>query len=1344
MSQKKIGAKIVIDGEQEFRSALLNSKNALKQFDSELKLVTAQFKNNEQSMEALRAKQAVYQKQQQELAKQSKLLVDQIQKANVEYKKAAEVQEQQAAKVKKLEKALEEAKKEYGDSADEVKDLERELSDANQEYDRQQRAIDQLSNKITKWNTDLNRTQTELIQTDDALKDTNVAIENYDDNLERADGETKKFGITMGSAAENTESLRISLGSLVSAQVVVDVLRNCARAITEVASAAVNVGMEFEASMSNVEALSGASGDALERLGNKAREMGAKTIYSASESADAFSYMALAGWDVEQMLQGIEPVLNLAAAANMDLAETSDIVTDYITAFGLKASDAAHFSDAMAKAMSTSNTTVELLGESYKNCAATCGSMGIAMEDVTAVLATMANAGVKGGEAGTALNAILTRLATNTSKCGDALEEYGIQVYDAEGNMNSISSILNGLAEVWDDMSQKEQAALAKTIAGVRQYSKFQTIMIGVSEAAKEGGQSFDDYAEALRNCDGAAEAMAKTMQDNLQGDITILKSALEGLGIATEGVFDDTFRDAVQGATNAVARLEREVSNGNLGVSLNRLGDSIGTLTRNLLDAGEKALPGFIDGLTWIIENLDSLDDAVMSIVASFAAYKVATFAATVATEGFTLALSVNPYGAIAVALTALTAAVVSYAKAISDTSNYVTEEGEETRKFTDDLSALNAKLQESSEARANEISQMESQATAAQKLVAELYNEETTQNRRAQIISELRSIYPQLNIEVDKQGKLIGSTRQELEKYIDASLRAAKVEAAKEHLTEIAKEQFEAEQKLVEVAKQREDAVLDLNKAQKESQNYNIQDRGWGSADFNMGLGLQTLIDQTKATATVGAAQEALDNLDGEIAELRGHSAELGEEYQKTLDYIGENEPIDNAAQSAQDLAEAEKEVYAVSEELEKEFNDLYESIEKSISSSLDLTNKWAQEWKTSTSDMTSNIQSQIEGIQNWEENFALLADNAQVNLDQRVLKYLADMGTEGAGLVQELVNTLEKSPDELQDFSDKMAEYLTLESTAAATITDSYESAVKEGTSRAKAAADKGLNEVTSVAEQRGQEFAETMARAGSNASSDFKSGLDNGTDDVQEAAQAMGETVSNTVNESMGREQGRNAGAEYDAGIAEAFEDGQAKRAAEENANGIYEAFAKKLTAEAGNSIGNAFMGSMVTIVQTKGSELISQANEIAAQIRAILDAAAAYTPAMPGAGGEGGNIPGHADGLSYVPYDNYLARLHQGERVLTKEENEEYTKATKENVGSVQNPKFASAESNIMKMYGQTYEAIDRLGQAIAQNSEGINPVSVNVELFGEARDIFKVVNDQNTQMINATGYHALA
>ena len=1269
MSQKKIGAKIVIDGEQEFRSALQQSKNALKEFDSELKLVSAQFKNNERSMDALKAKQAVYQKQQQELAKQSKILVEQIKKANEAYKKAEDAQTKQVEKIRRIEQALEKAKKEYGDSSDEVKELERELSDANDEYEKQERQITSLSNKITKWNTDLNKTQTELVQTDRALDETNEAIENFDEGMEDAESETKKFGITMNNASEGTDKLKVSLGSLVSAQVVVDVLRNCARAIKEVAEAALDVGMKFESSMSNVEALSGASGDSLERLAEKAKEMGSQTIYSASESADALSYMALAGWNVEQMLEGIEPVLSLAAAANMDLAEASDIVTDYITAFGLKAEDAAHFSDAMATAMSTSNTTVELLAESYKNCAATCGSMGIAMEDATAVLATMANAGVKGGEAGTALNTILTRIATNTKGAADALKKYGIDVYDpVSGNMNELSSILNGLGDIWGDLSDKEQAALAKTVAGVSQYSRFQTIMLGVSKAAKEGGQSFDDYAKALRNCDGAAEAMAKTMQDNLAGDITILKSALEGLGIATEGVFDDAFRTAVQGATDSVSRLERAVSKGDLGVSLAALGDSVAKLTEDLMQSAEDALPGFIDGLTWMINNIDYLNAGIQTAVVGFASYKIATLAATVATEGFTVALNLNPIGLLATAIAATVAGLAAYAHAEHEAANATTESTRATNAFLEKQQGVIDSLDDSAQKRADEITTMDAQAAAAKRLVAELFNENTSQERRALVVSQLKEIYPQLNVAVDEHGKIIGASKEKIDQYIESSLKLAKVEAAREHLSEIAADQFKAEIAL-------EETKAEVRKKSAETRELYTKKFAEGNKQIiETTEGAVSVLTQEGRTAVAAYNQSknGLNELIDKQKEEKEKVEELGEEYNRTMEYINNNAPIDEAAASMDEMARAEAEVVTITEDMQKEFDDLYDAIQKSVSSSLDLTKKWSQDWSTSTTDMTENVKSQIEGIQNWSENFDTLANNAEVQIDQRVMKYLADMGTEGAGLVQQLVDTLKASPEELEEWSSTMAQYLTLEDSVAAEITESYKTCVLEGV-RGAAEAISTNNELTEATDALAEDFGESMKEVGTTGATALQEGFEEASGDVSDSAKELGESVVKGITDQTGEkgEKIGKIGEDSDEALAEALENGKAVEAARTAAQTMYENMNTILSEDAGYGIGERFMGGLGSAIDALGEQVIAAAQAAADEARRILNS----IPQGPGGGG-GPEIPGHALGLDYVPYDNYIARLHEGERVLTKEENAEYTAL----VGAAKAPSFDYIQS----------------------------------------------------------------
>ena len=1315
MAAKKIGAKIVIDGEQEFRAALNQSKTALKEFDSEMKLVTAQFKNNEKSMESLKQKQAIYQKQQAELTKQSKLLVEQIKKADEAYKKAAEAQSQQAEKIKKLEKALEEAKKEYGESAEEVQQLERELADANSEYDRQERQITSLSNKISKWNTDLNKTQTELVETDRALDETNDAIEHYDENIEEAGEETKKFGITMNSAGEGTEKLRISLGSLVSAQVVVDVLRNCAQAIKEVASAALEVGTKFESSMSKVAALSGASGDQLARLSEKAKEMGASTIYSASESADAFSYMALAGWKVEDMLEGIGPVLNLAASAQMDLAEASDIVTDYITAFGLKAEDAAHFSDAMATAMSTSNTTVQLLGESYKNVAATCGSMGIAMEDATAVLATMANAGVKGGEAGTALNAILTRLATNTKGAGDKLEEYGVKVYDASGKMNSISSILNGLADVWETLSQQEQAALAKTIAGTNQYSKFQTIMLGVSQAAKEGGMSFDDYAESLRNCEGAAEKMANTMQDNLAGDITMLKSALEGLGIATEGVFDDAFREAVQGATDSVSQLERAISKGDLGVSLSQLGDAIAEMTANLMDAAEDALPGFIDSLTWIVKNVDFIGAGITTLVSGLAAYKVATLAATIATEGFTVALNLNPYVLAATAVATLTVGLFKYSDAAQKAMEADTEATRATNQYLDAHRLLMDNLDDSAKKRQDEISTIDAQAAASRKLSDELFKETTSNERRAAIVAELKEVYPKLNIAVSEQGEVIGATKAQLDGYIESSMKMAKVEAAREHLTEIAKEQFEAEMELAEA----KDKV-----AEKTQEVADAQAEATAEAQKHTDMNGELVEVYTREDEALRQAKEGLDNLTNAQSEAEQKVADLGEEYQRTMDYIGDNAPLDNAAASTEALGQSELEVVQITEELQKEFDELYESISKSVESSLDLTKKWTQDWGTSTSDMTTNIQSQIDGIKNWSENFGTLADNAEVQIDQRVLKYLADMGTDGAGLVQELVDTLQKSPEQLQGWSDKMAEYLTLEDSVAAEITDSYVTAVTDAMDGAAEAVTEGSSTITSATEEMANGLKSALEDSGVDAAfeetgkslgDNLGKGISSSQSQVSDAANTVVEEAAKKADSK--KQQFKDAGTNANKAVGEGIKSKTAEENAKEMAKGVYDAVASVLTAESGYEIGAKWMQGLADAINEKANAAIEAAAAAAAKAKDALN------------GGGGG--------------DN-----NKGEK---KEEN----KGGEKNKGgaktnSMSTPNFttlnndsANRASLLSAGYSPLVDSISNLGSSLSRSMNN-GTTQVNVELYGDAKDIFNVVRNQNTKQVSATGYNALA
>lgn len=297
-------------------------------------------------------------------------------------------------------------------------------------------------------------------------------------------------------------------------------------AIAGVGAIAIKTTSDFDSSMSNVSAISGATGDDLQKLRDKAREMGAQTKFSASESADAMSYMAMAGWKTDEMLNGISGVMSLAAASGEDLAKTSDILTDGLTAFGLKAEESGRMADVMASASSNANTNVSLLGESYKYCASTAGAMGFSLEDVTESLGLMANAGVKGSQAGTTLKNAMINLAKPTDAMAGVMEKYGISLTNTDGSMKSWNEIVGDLRNSLGGLSEAEQTSAVATLFGKEATAG----MLAVINAAPEDVEKLNT---AINNSTGSAEKMADTMNNNLAGKITILKSQLQELAIS-------------------------------------------------------------------------------------------------------------------------------------------------------------------------------------------------------------------------------------------------------------------------------------------------------------------------------------------------------------------------------------------------------------------------------------------------------------------------------------------------------------------------------------------------------------------------------------------------------------------------------------------------------------------------------------------------------------------------------------------------------------------------------------------------------------------------------------------
>ena len=312
----------------------------------------------------------------------------------------------------------------------------------------------------------------------------------------------------------------------------------------------INTQKDFEAAMSQVQAVSEADSDELEQLTKKAEEMGATTKFTATDSAEAFNYMAMAGWKTEDMLDGISGIMQLAAAANEDLGTTSDIVTDALTAFGLKASDAGMFSDVLAAASSNANTNVSMMGETFKFAASMAGSLGYSVQDVAQMTGLMANSGIKASMAGTALNSIMTRLSTNTHHARDTLEELGIKFFDAQGNARPLVDVMEELRDATANMNDEQKTSVANAIAGTNSQKGLLAIL-NASET------DYNKLANAIDNAAGASERMADTQLDNLSGSITLLQSAVDGVKISFGSRLNHYVRDVADGLTAAMPDVE-------------------------------------------------------------------------------------------------------------------------------------------------------------------------------------------------------------------------------------------------------------------------------------------------------------------------------------------------------------------------------------------------------------------------------------------------------------------------------------------------------------------------------------------------------------------------------------------------------------------------------------------------------------------------------------------------------------------------------------------------------------------------------------------------------------------
>ena len=546
------------------------------------------------------------------IEQKSKKVTDELKDVNKTIKITGDSAAMWEQKQKLLNTALEDSKKKLKLLEEAQEQVNKQFKDKNiseEQYRAFQREVEYARSAVDKYEKELDEAKTKVKELGGASDDAAKEVDKFGDETEDAADQADK------ASKGGLNAIAVALGNFIY-----DAAKKATRELVEFGKEVVTTGMTFESSMSSVAAISGATNEELEQLTEKAKVMGATTKYTAAESADAFKYMAMAGWKTSDMISGIDGVLSLAAASGEDLATTSDIVTDAMTAFGLSADQASHFADVLAAASSNANTNVSMMGETFKYVAPVAGALNYSIEDTAEAIGLMANAGIKSTQAGTALRSIITRLSTDagaSSKSlgalGTLVEELGVQFYNADGSARDFGDVINEAREAWKGLNDEQQTEYGKAIAGTNAISGWLALMNSAPADVQK-------LTKAIEECDGAATDMSTTMIDNLQGDMTLLESATDGMKIALSEELNPAIRDITQTFTKYMPTVQKAlepVARG-AGKFIKGVSDAVPVILQHAAPAIEilgGALKNAYNGAKWLIEKLPGVSSFVQDV---------------------------------------------------------------------------------------------------------------------------------------------------------------------------------------------------------------------------------------------------------------------------------------------------------------------------------------------------------------------------------------------------------------------------------------------------------------------------------------------------------------------------------------------------------------------------------------------------------------------------------------------------------------------------------------------------------------------------------------------------------
>lgn len=720
----------------------------------------------------------------------------------------------------------------------------------------------------------------------------------------------KEIGESSKTASEQSAQYWTGAGSKIKS-ILSTITAATATGAVAAGTAAINAGRSFEAGMSEVKAISGASRKDLEALTNKAKEMGATTKFSATQASEGLKYMAMAGWNSQQMIAGLPGVMNLAAASGENLGTVSDIVTDALTAMGLKASDSAHFADVLATAASSSNTNVAMMGETFKYAAPVAGALGYNIEDLAQAIGLMGNAGIKSSQAGTSLRSILTRLAKPPKDCANAMEDYGISIKNSDGSMKSLMEVMENMRDSLQGLPKDEQSAAAAALGG-------QEAMSGLLAIVNASESDFNKLSKAIDNASGAAQDQADIMNDNLQGALYELGSAAESAGIELYDNIKEPAKKGVRAAATEIRSLSTTIKHDGIKAivpeetitTVKNLGDAAKSVGGGGLKAlgaaaqfaGENiqvVLP-LAAGLLTVVKGYTVIKNITTAFTATQAAMAGAstgmtllgtavklftgeTIAATTATGLLNAGIAAlgGPLGIAILAGGALTAGLVAYSLTQKKSTTEADKFAQSCKKLKKEQDEVADSIRSMKKENENNVSEVRTQGVQADNLLSKLKSLISIQKKDAgtkqqikSTVQQLNDILPDLNLQYDEQKDKLNKSTAAIGKNIKALKEQAMAKAYQSGMENAAEKVAEAEVANQNVTEKYTEALEKKNAAQEKFDKLE-KEKGLGSGNKELAKAAEDLMKYEKSLQTTEKALDKSEkNLNAANKELTTYS--------------------------------------------------------------------------------------------------------------------------------------------------------------------------------------------------------------------------------------------------------------------------------------------------------------------------------------------------------------------------------------------------------------------------------------------------------------------------------------